>query len=391
MTGWRDVYRDLVTRLDRGDWSPGDTLPRQADLAAALGVSRPTVARAMSELIAEGRLRTVRWWGTVVADPAPLRLAAERYRAVTDPARDRPDLGPWETACAQRGITGYAELTGVETVAAGADVAERLAITEGEHVTRRTRVMWADQQRLQLQRAHYPAAVVERVPALRAGERITGGVYGAMAAAGVAPTTAREEVSGRIATSAEGDQLDVGARAPVLTVWRTTYAEGTPVEVVHTIAAAGAVALTYEDLPLTPPVTGPGTEPEPATVAAAVVTSGRGVLVAQRHDRSPPWTLPAGEIEPGESASQAAAREVMEETGLPVRITGEVGRRVHPRTGRTMVYLAAVPSSPDRTDVYVGDADELAAVRWASLSEAEQLLPGLYEPVRAHLARTLGE
>lgn len=391
MTGWRDVYRQLSDQLDRGDWSPGDTLPRQADLAADLGVSRPTVARALGELIGEGRLRTVRWHGTVVADPAPLTLPMERYRTVVTPDRDRADLGPWETACAARGITGYAELTSVDTIPAGDGSASRLGIAPGAPVVRRERTMWADGRPLQLQAAYYPATVAERVPALAGTERITGGVYGAMTAAGLTPTTAREEVSARSATAAEGERIDVGARAPVLTVWRTTYAAGAPIEAVHAITAAAAVALTYEDLPLSPVTVGTGTEPEPAAVAAAVVTSSRGVLVAQRRDGRPPWTLPAGEIEPGESAAQAAAREVREETGLDVQVTHEIGRRVHPHTGRMMAYLAAVPTDTARTDVTVGDPEELSAVRWASLTEAGQLLPGLYEPVRAHLARTLTE
>jgi hypothetical protein len=40
--------------------------------------------------------------------------------------------------------------------------------------------------------------------------------------------------------------------------------------------------------------------------------------------------------------------------------------------------------------VFVGDPDELADVRWVSLPEAEELLPGLYEPVLLHLAREIG-
>src|SRR5690554_2893442 len=53
-------------------------------------------------------------------------------------------------------------------------------------------------------------------------------------------------------------------------------------------------------------------------VAAAVVTSDHGVLIAQRRDGTPPWTLPAGELQPGETPAAAAVREVGEETGLAV-------------------------------------------------------------------------
>lgn len=136
------------------------------------------------------------------------------------------------------------------------------------------------------------------------------------------------------------------------------------------------------------PVPDRATRPEPQPVVAAVVTSDRGVLVGRRNDGRPPWTLIAGEIEPGESPADAAIREVKEETGLQVDAgEREIGRRVHPATGRTMIYLACRPVG--RTDVHVGDPAELAEVRWARLAEVEQLLPGLYEPVWRHLVREL--
>ena len=53
-----------------------------------------------------------------------------------------------------------------------------------------------------------------------------------------------------------------------------------------------------------------------------------------------------------------------------------------------MIYMAATPTHG--TDVFVGDEDELAEVRWLSLAEADELLPGMFEPVREHLARELG-
>lgn len=130
------------------------------------------------------------------------------------------------------------------------------------------------------------------------------------------------------------------------------------------------------------------TKPERPPVVAAIVTCARGVLVGKRHDGKPPWTFIAGEIEPGESLADAAIREVKEETGLRVvAAEREIARRVHPKTGRTMIYLACSPTG--NTDVFVGDKDELAEVRWASLAEAEELLPGLFEPVHRYLVEQI--
>ena len=133
-------------------------------------------------------------------------------------------------------------------------------------------------------------------------------------------------------------------------------------------------------------------EPEPAAqpVVAAIVTSDRGVLVGRRNDGKPPWTFIAGEVEPGESPADAAIREVKEETGLRVEVADVIGERVHPKSGRTMIYIAAAPTHG--TDIIVGDEEELAEVRWVSLGEADELMGGMiFEPVHAYLEREIGE
>lgn len=134
--------------------------------------------------------------------------------------------------------------------------------------------------------------------------------------------------------------------------------------------------------------TEPSNVPEPEPVVAAIVTSHAGVLIARRNDGKPPWTFIAGKIEPGESPADAAVREVKEETGLRIRAGGIIGRRVHPETRRTMVYMDARPTHG--TSVLVGDPEELAEVRWVSLSEADELMgSSIFEPVRLHLSRVL--
>lgn len=136
------------------------------------------------------------------------------------------------------------------------------------------------------------------------------------------------------------------------------------------------------------PMTQPHDQPVHRPVAAAVITSPLGVLVGARVDGKPPWTFIAGKIEPGESPEDAAVREVKEETGLIVTVDHTIGDRVHPRTGRTMHYVAA--SSPTgSTDVFNGDPDELSEVRWASLAELDELMGGadkIYGPVRDYLS-----
>jgi excisionase family DNA binding protein len=122
-------------------------------------------------------------------------------------------------------------------------------------------------------------------------------------------------------------------------------------------------------------------------IVAAVITSDKGVLITRRHDGRPLWGFPAGEAEPGEAAQDTAIRETKEETTLEVVVSHMIGERMHPKTGRHMIYLAARPYHG--TAVEVGDADELAEVVWVDLPTALDRLAGLYEPVRDHLASTL--
>lgn len=127
-------------------------------------------------------------------------------------------------------------------------------------------------------------------------------------------------------------------------------------------------------------------------VVAAIVTSRSGVLITRRHDGSPPVGFVSGEVEDGESAADAAIREVKEETGLEVAAQHLLGDRVHPKTGRRMVYMAAVPTQ--NLEVFVGDTEELASVEWVpSWSALTALIPEahIYEPVAHHLRLVLPE
>jgi 8-oxo-dGTP diphosphatase len=145
-----------------------------------------------------------------------------------------------------------------------------------------------------------------------------------------------------------------------------------------------------EEQPAVPPLESVDRPQRPAVIVA-IVASPEGVLLGRRNDGRPPWTFIAGENEPGESPADTIVREVKEETGLAIKPGTEIAARVHPRTGRHMVYVAARMATRERTPI-VGDPEELAEVRWVTLAEAEQLMQaggGMHEPVRAYLARTL--
>lgn len=128
-------------------------------------------------------------------------------------------------------------------------------------------------------------------------------------------------------------------------------------------------------------------DPEPAVVAV-IVTAPEGVLAIRRSDGNPPWTFPGGEIEPGETPAIAGRREVKEETGLDIVAGRILGKRVHPQTGRQVIYLAARPARhADARSIFVGDDPEVEQVRWLTRVEVDDLMPRVYDAVRAYLDR----
>lgn len=74
--------------------------------------------------------------------------------------------------------------------------------------------------------------------------------------------------------------------------------------------------------------------PEPNTLvvaASAVVTDESGCILLQRRRDNDLWALPGGGMEMADSLPGTAVREVKEETGLDVEITGLVGTYTDPR------------------------------------------------------------
>ena len=120
-------------------------------------------------------------------------------------------------------------------------------------------------------------------------------------------------------------------------------------------------------------------KPAPVECAGAVVRDEAGRLLLVRRGREPAaglWSLPGGRIEPGETAAEAAAREVREETGLEVEI-GEVLITALVGDGAFRVQ--------DFSAVVVGGelqaGDDAADVRWVADDELAVLsvTPGLLE------------
>jgi len=103
---------------------------------------------------------------------------------------------------------------------------------------------------------------------------------------------------------------------------------------------------------------------------SALITSVRGVILL-KHKRLGIWVQPGGHIDEGETPAEAAVREAVEETGLPVTLLEHhaVQVDVHPgprgHTHLDLRFLCTAPSDDPRPPV-----DESQDVFWFSWPEA---------------------
>ncbi len=72
-------------------------------------------------------------------------------------------------------------------------------------------------------------------------------------------------------------------------------------------------------------LTAPTTRTRTKAGVGLIIRDRRGRLLIERRSDCGLWGLPGGRIEPGESIVDAAVREVREETGLTIRVTGLQG------------------------------------------------------------------
>jgi 8-oxo-dGTP diphosphatase len=132
------------------------------------------------------------------------------------------------------------------------------------------------------------------------------------------------------------------------------------------------------------------TKTEKPGISAAIIADGPRVLMVRRRVKEGQlsWQFPAGAIEAGEAADEAAVRETLEETGLTVKAVRQIGYLAsHPKSGREMFYTACEVVDGE---AHVADADELDAVAWVTLEEIPEYVPyPLYDKVQEYLNEAL--
>jgi GntR family transcriptional regulator len=248
---YRVIADDLRRRIVAGEYPSGESLPRQADLAASYETKRAVIAEAVRVLEGEGMVRAVRRRGTVVQWPA-VRRRIERGNTITrDPGYTVagitvPRAAGYNFPAAQAESWRAHGTPRASVESCPPRVAELLRVADGARVVRRRRVTSpAGEPPFQLVDSWiHPDGIAD---APRAGEPDTGpgGYLDRLEDAGHGPISWTEHVRARMPLPAEADLLQIAARAVVVEFARigTSAKTQAPIEVTICVIPAERVEI----------------------------------------------------------------------------------------------------------------------------------------------------
>jgi GntR family transcriptional regulator len=241
---FRRIASDLRDAIESGEYQPGHQLPSGSALSQRYGVARQTVQSAIDLLRSEGLVIGRQGAGWFVAEPRMRYWASQTgSRAKRLEADRRHDTFTQQVEA--QGKTARQEST-VEQVPADEEIAARLQIQPGQPVAVRRRVMFADDEPLQLGISHYPVNIVIYSKIMDPAD-IAEGTDQVLEDLGHVPTRYEDEITCRMPTEAEAAALRLFTGTPVHRLLRTTYDQNDlPVEVYVAILPGDRHVLIYD-------------------------------------------------------------------------------------------------------------------------------------------------
>jgi DNA-binding GntR family transcriptional regulator len=198
------VAQELQRLIASGEIEAGTRLDNEIVLADQLGVSRPTMRRAIQYLVERGLLVRKRGVGTQV-----VRTSVQRPLELSSLYDDLVLAGRQPRTTVLAVGTGPAE----------GEVATALGIDPGSPIVHLQRLRLADDEPIALMTNYLPADLVD----LTTADLETRGLYELLRMAGVHIRIANQSIGARNATAAEARLLGETRGAALLTMTRTAY------------------------------------------------------------------------------------------------------------------------------------------------------------------------
>jgi GntR family transcriptional regulator len=233
----------LREAISRGDFSPGERLPPERDLAERFDASRTTVRLALSALKSQGLIGSGQGQGTYVRKARPIRVMAmdqdrRARRAANNPATFNAEIA---------GGIGRQRITSVDCVFATEETARWLAVPEGTELLARRRVMLVDEEPYQLGDSYYIHELV-RETAIAREESVEEDVLAVLEQANGRPIAYFvDELSFRMPTPDEATTLRLDPGVCVVRVLRIAYdGDDRPIEAFDQLMAGDKHVLVYK-------------------------------------------------------------------------------------------------------------------------------------------------
>ena len=200
------VAQHLEQMIESGELPMGTRLENENNLAGQLGLSKPTMRRAIEYLVGRGLLVRKRGIGTQVVQ-AKITREVELTSLYDDLAKTGRD--PSTT------VVSFSTEPAPDTLAA------ELGLAAGTPVYVFERLRFAGAEPLALMRNHVP----EHLMRLSAADLEARGLYNLFRASGIIMRIAKQSIGARAATAAEARALGERKGAPLLTMERSAYDE----------------------------------------------------------------------------------------------------------------------------------------------------------------------
>jgi GntR family transcriptional regulator len=209
---YHQLAEQLSAAIGSGTLQPGDAYENEVAMAERLGLSRPTVRRAIQELVAQGLLLRRRGLGTTVAG-RQIHRRAELTSLFDDLRRD--GTGDPRTEVLTHEVT-------TDEVAAAA-----LGLPADTPLLHLVRLRCNGDQPLAILRNWLPPAYSD----ISRADLEQDGLYAMLRARGGKPVVAHQRIGARQPSASERRHLRLTPSQPVLTMTRTAFdAVGGPVE-----------------------------------------------------------------------------------------------------------------------------------------------------------------
>ncbi|MDR3084265.1 MAG: GntR family transcriptional regulator [Streptomyces sp.] len=237
----KSIADDLRAQITTGALQPNDVLPTSRELATHYGVTLKTVGSGIDILKSEGLVIGEQGGRRRVRASRPITWNLTRFER--GQRRDSAAGDDWSTAIRDAGRNPEQHVT-VHLDSADTQVAAWLQVPVGTEVVQRVRLRTVDGQPYQLATSSFPMAIAGGTPLLEEGDvSMPGGILSAI---GHPQLRIRDEITVRMPSPQESEQLQLPPGTPVAEHVRIGYGAAGPVRVMVTIAPGDRHRLVYE-------------------------------------------------------------------------------------------------------------------------------------------------